>query len=71
MRSLRARSRNRGRPDGVGVIPYTIVADIVDATPAQEDEDAWIAQRVAAGHAIEGLSPMNREWRARYEKDKG
>lgn len=58
-----------GDGDGVVVVPRTIVAEVVDATLAQEDEDAWIAQRVAEGHPIEGLFPMDATWRARYAKE--
>jgi regulator of RNase E activity RraA len=56
-----------GDADGVIVIPRTLADDIVDAALAQEDEDAWIAQRVAEGHPVDGLFPMNAQWRARYE----
>ncbi|GAA2988110.1 2-keto-4-pentenoate hydratase/2-oxohepta-3-ene-1,7-dioic acid hydratase in catechol pathway/regulator of RNase E activity RraA [Microbacterium terrae] len=55
-----------GDDDGVIVIPRAIVDEVVDAALAQEDEDAWIAQRVAEGHPIEGLFPMNADWRTRY-----
>ena len=33
----------------------------------QEAEDAWVAEQVAAGASVDGLFPMNAEWRARYE----
>ncbi|WP_127129918.1 fumarylacetoacetate hydrolase family protein [Georgenia sp. SYP-B2076] len=56
-----------GDRDGVIVIPPSIVEEVVDATLAQEDEDAWIAEQVAAGHPVDGLFPMNAEWRARYD----
>jgi len=56
-----------GDRDGVVVIPPSLVEEVVDATLAQEDEDAWIAEQVAAGHPVHGLFPMNAEWRARYE----
>ncbi|WP_127476797.1 fumarylacetoacetate hydrolase family protein [Microbacterium sulfonylureivorans] len=55
-----------GDADGVIVIPPTLVEQVVDAAIAQEDEDAWIAQRVAEGHPIDGLFPMNEDWKARY-----
>jgi len=58
-----------GDADGVIVIPPAIAEEIVDAALAQEDEDAWIADRVAEGHPVEGLFPMNAEWRARYEAE--
>lgn len=56
-----------GDGDGVVVIPPSIAAEVVDATLAQEDEDAWIAEQVEAGHPVDGLFPMNAEWRAKYE----
>ncbi|MGU3644192.1 fumarylacetoacetate hydrolase family protein [Microbacterium sp. C23T] len=55
-----------GDADGVVVIPPGIAEEVVDAALAQEDEDAWIADRVAEGHPVDGLFPMNAEWRAKY-----
>ncbi|PWJ26816.1 regulator of RNase E activity RraA [Branchiibius hedensis] len=55
-----------GDDDGVIVIPPALADEVVDATLAQEDEDAWIAERVAEGNPIDGLFPMNAEWRGRY-----
>ncbi|MBC7589637.1 MAG: fumarylacetoacetate hydrolase family protein [Salinibacterium sp.] len=59
-----------GDNDGVVVIPAALVDDVVDAALAQEDEDAWVAEQVAAGHPIEGLFPMNARWRARFEAER-
>jgi len=56
-----------GDADGVVVIPPALVAEVVDATLAQEDEDAWVAARVAEGHPVDGLFPMDAQWRARYD----
>ncbi|MFJ4044571.1 fumarylacetoacetate hydrolase family protein [Microbacterium sp. NPDC089987] len=56
-----------GDGDGVIVIPAHLAEEVADAALAQEDEDAWIAEQVAAGNAVDGLFPMNAEWRARYE----
>ncbi|NYE21157.1 fumarylacetoacetate hydrolase family protein [Microbacterium immunditiarum] len=58
-----------GDADGVIVIPPALAEEVADAALAQEDEDAWIAARVAEGHAVDGLFPMNAEWRARYEAE--
>jgi 2-keto-4-pentenoate hydratase/2-oxohepta-3-ene-1,7-dioic acid hydratase in catechol pathway/regulator of RNase E activity RraA len=58
-----------GDRDGVIVIPPALVEEVVDAALAQEYEDGWIAQRVAEGHPVKGLFPMNAEWRARYEAE--
>ncbi|GAB2833585.1 hypothetical protein GCM10027024_04650 [Microbacterium insulae] len=60
-----------GDADGVIVIPPSLVEEIVDAALAQEEEDAWIARQVAEGHPVDGLFPMNAEWRARYEAEGG
>lgn len=56
-----------GDGDGVIVIPPALVEAVVDDALAQEIEDAWIAEQVAAGHPVDGLFPMNAEWRAKYE----
>ena len=58
-----------GDSDGVIVIPPALAEDVVDATLAQESEDAWIATQVEAGHPVDGLFPLNAEWRARYEAE--
>ncbi|MBO3102788.1 fumarylacetoacetate hydrolase family protein [Cellulomonas fengjieae] len=56
-----------GDRDGVVVIPPALVEEVVDAALAQEEEDGWIAEQVAAGHPVEGLFPMNPQWRSRYD----
>ena len=58
-----------GDADGVIVIPPSLVEEVVDAALAQEEEDAWVAEQVAAGHPVDGLFPMNPEWRARYTQE--
>ena len=58
-----------GDADGVIVIPPAMLNEIVDAALAQEVEDAWIAARVAEGHAVDGLFPMNASWRERFVRD--
>lgn len=60
-----------GDGDGVIVIPPALVEEVVEAALAQEAEDAWIAEQVSAGHPVDGLFPMNAEWRARYESATG
>ncbi|MFC4140560.1 MULTISPECIES: fumarylacetoacetate hydrolase family protein [unclassified Microbacterium] len=57
-----------GDGDGVIVIPAHLAEEVADAALAQEDEDAWIAEQVAAGHPVDGLFPMNTEWRAKYDQ---
>jgi 2-keto-4-pentenoate hydratase/2-oxohepta-3-ene-1,7-dioic acid hydratase in catechol pathway/regulator of RNase E activity RraA len=56
-----------GDADGVVVVPPHLVEEVAEATIAQEEQDAWVAQQVAAGHPVDGLFPPNAEWRARYE----
>jgi hypothetical protein len=51
----------------VVVIPPALVEEVVDAALAQEVEDGWIAEQVAAGHPVEGLFPMDAQWRARFD----
>lgn len=58
-----------GDGDGVIVVPPALAEEVVDAALAQEDEDAWVARQVASGHPVNGLFPMNAEWRARYESE--
>ncbi|GAB3170521.1 hypothetical protein GCM10027059_37150 [Myceligenerans halotolerans] len=59
-----------GDADGVVVVPPHLAEEVADATLAQEDQDAWVAEQVAAGHPIDGLFPPNAEWQARYESSK-
>lgn len=56
-----------GDGDGVIVIPPGLADEVADATLAQEIEDAWIADRVAEGNPVDGLFPLNAEWRRRFE----
>ncbi|WP_336640785.1 fumarylacetoacetate hydrolase family protein [Microbacterium sp. USHLN272] len=58
-----------GDGDGVIVIPPALAEEIANAAIAQEHEDAWIATQVEAGHPVDGLFPLNAEWRARYEAE--
>jgi len=60
-----------GDDDGVIVLPPSLAEEVADAALAQEAEDAWIARQVADGHPVDGLFPLNAEWRARFESDHG
>ncbi|MFQ4149475.1 fumarylacetoacetate hydrolase family protein [Arthrobacter sp. LAPM80] len=55
-----------GDADGLLVIPPSLVEEVVDDAIAQEHEESFIADMVAQGHNIEGLFPLNAQWRARY-----
>lgn len=60
-----------GDRDGVIVIPPFLLEEVARESAAQEREDAWVAEQVAAGAPVDGLFPMNAEWRARYEAGQG
>lgn len=54
--------------DGVLVIPPALAESVADDALAQEREEEFIAQMVSEGHGVDGLYPMNAQWRARYEE---
>ena len=60
-----------GDGDGVLVVPPALVEEVLAEAEAQEAADAWVAQQVAAGAPVDGLFPMNAQWRARYERETG
>lgn len=60
-----------GDRDGVIVIPPFLLAEVAAEAAAQEQEDAWVASQVAKGAAVDGLFPMNAQWRARYDAEAG
>ncbi|WP_433874226.1 fumarylacetoacetate hydrolase family protein [Sinomonas atrocyanea] len=57
-----------GDEDGLVVIPANLAEEVADDAVAQEREEAWVAERVAEGNAVDGLFPMNAVWRAKYEE---
>ena len=59
-----------GDRDGVIVIPPALLEEVAREAAAQEEADAWVAEQVAAGAPVDGLFPMNAEWRARYEAER-
>ncbi|MDK7741864.1 fumarylacetoacetate hydrolase family protein [Helcobacillus massiliensis] len=59
-----------GDDDGVLVIPPSMLENIISTCETKEAEEAFIAARVAEGHPVEGLFPMNAEWRAEFEKQR-
>jgi 2-keto-4-pentenoate hydratase/2-oxohepta-3-ene-1,7-dioic acid hydratase in catechol pathway/regulator of RNase E activity RraA len=59
-----------GDRDGVIVIPPSLLDEVAREAAAQEDADAWVAEQVAKGAAVDGLFPMNAEWRAKYDAEK-
>ena len=58
-----------GDDDGVIVLPPAMAEEVADAVLAKEAEDAWVAEQVKAGAPIEGVFPMNKQWRARFEAE--
>lgn len=56
-----------GDDDGVIVIPPAVAHEVIDAAYEQERRDGWTAEQVANGERIEGLFPMNNEWKERYQ----
>ena len=56
-----------GDADGVLVIPPALLEEVVTDAIEQERQENFIAERVAAGESVDGLYPLNAEWKARYE----
>ncbi|MHA7146090.1 fumarylacetoacetate hydrolase family protein [Arthrobacter sp. TmT3-37] len=54
--------------DGILVIPPALAEDLADDSLQQEREEAFIAEMVRQGHGVDGLYPMNAQWRARFEE---
>ena len=57
--------------DGAVVIPAALLDDVVAASMAQEELEAWIMQEVEQGAALPGLYPPNAENKARFEQARG
>lgn len=57
-----------GDDDGALVIPPFMVEELVAACEQQESEEEFIAEMVAAGESVEGLYPLNSQWRERYNE---
>lgn len=55
-----------GDADGLIVIPTGLVEEVAADALAQEREEEFIAEQVAAGERIDGLFPMNAAWKDRY-----
>ena len=56
-----------GDADGVIVIPPFLLEEVAREAAEQEQADAWVAEQVANGAPVDGLFPMNAEWRAKYD----
>lgn len=55
-----------GDADGLLVIPPSLVEEVVADAIEQEREEEFIAEQVAQGARVDGLFPMNAEWKERY-----
>jgi regulator of RNase E activity RraA len=53
--------------DGVVVIPWAMVDEVVPMAVEQERLEGWIMNEVEAGAALPGLYPPNDENKARYQ----
>ncbi|MFB8370867.1 fumarylacetoacetate hydrolase family protein [Pseudarthrobacter sp. NPDC055928] len=54
--------------DGILVIPPALAEELADDSIVQESEETFIAEMVQRGHSVDGLYPLNTEWRAKYEQ---
>jgi 5-oxopent-3-ene-1,2,5-tricarboxylate decarboxylase / 2-hydroxyhepta-2,4-diene-1,7-dioate isomerase len=56
-----------GDADGVIVIPRDLAREVAADAAEQERQEAFIAERVAAGESVDGLYPLGAKWRPAYE----
>nr|WP_247047469.1 fumarylacetoacetate hydrolase family protein [Arthrobacter rhizosphaerae] len=54
--------------DGILVIPPAMAEEVADDSIVQEREETFIAEMVEKGHSVDGLYPLNAEWRAKYNE---
>ena len=57
--------------DGILVIPPGLAEEVADDSIDQEREEAFITEMVEQGHSVDGLYPLNAEWRTKYEEWNG
>lgn len=57
--------------DGILVIPPALAEELADDSIAQEREEVFIAEMVEHGHSVDGLYPLNAEWRLKYKQWEG
>ncbi len=59
--------------DGIVVIPPALVEQVAAEATVTESNDEFIFEMVKRGHGIQGLFPMNAEWKLKYNawKDAG
>ncbi|WP_299169175.1 fumarylacetoacetate hydrolase family protein [uncultured Arthrobacter sp.] len=54
--------------DGIIVIPPALAGELADDSIQQEKEETFIFEMVQQGHSVDGLFPMNAEWKAKYQQ---
>lgn len=54
--------------DGILVIPPALAEELVEDCILQEQEEAFILEMVKQGNGVDGLYPMNADWKAKYVK---
>lgn len=52
--------------DGILVIPPALAEELVEDCILQEQEEAFILEMVKQGNGVDGLYPMNADWKAKY-----
>lgn len=57
-----------GDEDGVVVIPRGLAEEVAEAALAKEQEEAWVYERVAEGHPVDGLFPPTGAWKEKYQQ---
>lgn len=54
--------------DGILVIPPALAEEVAEDCIQQEKEEVFIFEMVEQGHSVDGLFPMNAEWKAKYQE---
>ncbi len=52
--------------DGILVIPPALVEELVTECLETERSEEFVLEMVKAGHSVDGLHPMNAQWKAQY-----
>ena len=50
------------------VIPPALADEVAEDCIQQEKEEVFIFEMVKQGHSVDGLFPMNAEWKAKYQE---
>lgn len=56
-----------GDDDGIVVIPPRLLSEVIEDAVEQEQQDAWVFDRVKEGEPVNGLFPPNAARKAEYE----